>query len=768
MTGKIVKEQNYFFRGTYSAFFIFMFLPVIIAHAGQKLTGSTFMIARNTNDSGGRRFSSPNFNLNAAVGETRISSSTGIGINLYPGYVKLASQPGSVISITAVTKTTGTLQLNWTSPGADGFEGGIINGFYRVDYSSETTHTFSPTAYKLEFSTSVEANTQQFLTINGLQPDTTYYTKIYLSDSQKFFSEDSRRSDESTLANIPADPVFSRVDPCDVTITWALPSGGSQGYEMQASSTNFGVLYPGGLVSITSTSDGLQLNLALTGLTPATTYFFKVASLNWQGNKNFTTIIGTVTRPGVCDAQCVTNLSAALNPWSHGVTLTWGNPSMPDPEGVLIVLSTNPSTNEVSNYKSFTPGQILNDSSLVKNTDADTEFIDSGLTLNTTYFYHLFAQYVGLIYSVSVSTSVYLDLPPMAPAGLTSSVSVDRSSMTINWKPATSSRDGTLFLSTDSPRSVELTHYRIDRSSSILNANWIKITTVSVSALSYTDDVPDPNQTYLYRISGEDSIGTIDSCMAVDTDNNLYAFASDKVTRLKIPPGLSNELISGFNSENADVFICATEEPSDPTKNIFSSVRFNAVQSPGNIILKHFQFSKPEIAVFLKYQVSGGQVVPSGMQKASGNIHASVAASNLGIYWDNTDKFVKLFGHVDTQNQTISVKSAMTGTYQIRSWLRESGTSFDISGLSNRVITPNGDGLNDTAVFNFDNPKKSGYSGKIFDIEGAFVADMSQGPVDDSLKWDGKRDGQKVQGGVYVYQIRAEGKVFNGTLMVIR
>jgi gliding motility-associated-like protein len=86
----------------------------------------------------------------------------------------------------------------------------------------------------------------------------------------------------------------------------------------------------------------------------------------------------------------------------------------------------------------------------------------------------------------------------------------------------------------------------------------------------------------------------------------------------------------------------------------------------------------------------------------------------------------------------------------------------------NKFITPNGDGLNDAVVFNFDNPKLSSFQGKIYDIRGAFVADMLPGPVNDSLLWDAKAGGHVVPRGVYMYQIQAEGKTFTGTVVVIR
>ena len=72
-------------------------------------------------------------------------------------------------------------------------------------------------------------------------------------------------------------------------------------------------------------------------------------------------------------------------------------------------------------------------------------------------------------------------------------------------------------------------------------------------------------------------------------------------------------------------------------------------------------------------------------------------------------------------------------------------------------------------TFRLSNPRDSGVSGRIYDLRGAHVADMTPGmQVADSLVWDGRSNGRVVPRGVYIYQIKAEDKVFNGTVVVIR
>lgn len=739
--------------------------PCRRAEALGSMSGGSVNLSRWSDNSGGQVSAGGSFSLNASVGETAFSSAAAGSFSARPGYMNLAAQPGSVVSITAVTKSTGALELAWAAPGADGFLGRVDNGFYRLDYSSDPAHSFSPQRFVTEFSTSVTPGDAQNLVIDGLQPNTTYYTRIYLADAGKVTAENSARSSESTLADVPLSPRFTSVSPCSVTISWYLPGTGSEGYSAQASTTSFGLLSPGGDIRTVNTASGIQVSLTLGGLNPGTGYYFRVASLNWQGEKNFTTLIGTATPAGTCLAP-VGSLAYAGSALGRAVTLTWVNPSSPYPEGVVVMLSTSPYTSAVTDGAEFSAGQVLADGSVIKSTGTGVSLNDSGLTLDTTYFYHLMAKYAGPVYSVGVSTAVFLDLPPMAPAGLTAQLNAARTAVTLNWKPVTSNLDGSAFASA-SPRDVELSSYRVQRSSSVAAPAWTTLASLPVAATYYVDAISTSDPAYVYRIVSEDSLGAEDAAMGVDTTQGIYIFSPGEVARLEVPASLSSELLAANNASGSNILIRGVEESADASDNVFKAVRFEAVRTPGNEVVKDFTFSKPELSVAVRYDVSGGKVTASAASPL-GAINASDAAQRLGLYWNNGEKYVKLYGKVDTVNQLLSVQTAMTGSYQVRAIYRDAGVHFDISNLTNRAITPNGDGLNDAAVFSFDNPRDSAYSGKIYDLSGAFVADMRQGPVANSLLWDGKANGRAVSGGAYVYQIKAEDRTFNGTLLVIR
>jgi hypothetical protein len=94
------------------------------------------------------------------------------------------------------------------------------------------------------------------------------------------------------------------------------------------------------------------------------------------------------------------------------------------------------------------------------------------------------------------------------------------------------------------------------------------------------------------------------------------------------------------------------------------------------------------------------------------------------------------------------------------------------SAAVNRLVTPNGDGYNDTFIFRCYNPRDAAVDTKIFDLSGRNIASMtlkSSGTSDFfyTFEWN-PNSGGHWPGGVYLYQVRVENKVYKGTIVVIR
>ena len=95
---------------------------------------------------------------------------------------------------------------------------------------------------------------------------------------------------------------------------------------------------------------------------------------------------------------------------------------------------------------------------------------------------------------------------------------------------------------------------------------------------------------------------------------------------------------------------------------------------------------------------------------------------------------------------------------------------FTFNGVSNRFITPNGDGRNDNVAFRFSNPSDSAGTVKIYDLRGHLLTTISinSGTGAVSAVWDARANGQIVPTGVYIYVIAVEGVVASGALVVVR
>jgi hypothetical protein len=100
----------------------------------------------------------------------------------------------------------------------------------------------------------------------------------------------------------------------------------------------------------------------------------------------------------------------------------------------------------------------------------------------------------------------------------------------------------------------------------------------------------------------------------------------------------------------------------------------------------------------------------------------------------------------------------------------ESLGGITLTEVSPRVVTPNGDLLNDVVYFRFDD-SLSGLpvESSVMDVHGAKVSDLSLNSTETSLLWDGKDDsGRVLPAGVYIYMITIGKSQATGTIVVAR
>ena len=157
-----------------------------------------------------------------------------------------------------------------------------------------------------------------------------------------------------------------------------------------------------------------------------------------------------------------------------------------------------------------------------------------------------------------------------------------------------------------------------------------------------------------------------------------------------------------------------------------------------------------------------------GAPKRSGAWSPETDAGSLAIFYYNGVEWVKLGGVVEKTAQTVTVKTAKFGKYKVKVSAR--ATEFTMTKVApTKVFTPNGDGIWDDVKFYIENPKDSAVTAEIYSLNSEKTADLRLDPTEVYYSWDGKNSsGNIVEGGIYVYQFKCDGKVINGTVVVAK
>lgn len=139
---------------------------------------------------------------------------------------------------------------------------------------------------------------------------------------------------------------------------------------------------------------------------------------------------------------------------------------------------------------------------------------------------------------------------------------------------------------------------------------------------------------------------------------------------------------------------------------------------------------------------------------ADGN--ATIAPASLRLFsWDGYNWRMAGVPTINTTNHTVTCTIDHFSEYAL----------FPVATLTAedyrppmKIITPNGDGINDEADFNSLTEEI-----KMFDITGRKIRTISTG------KWDGKDDdGSIVESGVYIYQFKVDGTLVSGVIAVAK
>ncbi|MBI4055116.1 MAG: gliding motility-associated C-terminal domain-containing protein [Elusimicrobia bacterium] len=692
------------------------------------------------------------------------------GTKLESSFSVVVATPGAggplapvIVSTATFAISTAAIQWGWAQPAppaVDGFRVISTTGGVLAEGLSPTTTFFAYSGFS--------ANEQHGVRIEAFNVNGTAL---------------SAAATRFTLANPPTGTFISSTTASPqimVTLDWT--DSGATLYEIRRST--FDLLTDPAWATGTLVGSVLGPTSLFTdnnSLQPLTTYFYAIRGFNGDDiptSFDIPPAVSTVTPVSPAPAP-PTLIRVTPNALNRTITLEWTNPAGPGFEAVAIFRSSTAQPSQAQSGTVYTVGGAGEGDSRTIFNSSGTLVVDSGLQLNATYFFSLFSRNGVPNYSAAVTTSAVLDLVPAEVVGLKGTVG--SGSLEISWSGVVKNLDQTSFVDPQNPKPEELIEYEVFSSTSLMRPVWNPVfgSPTPVSSITHTT-----TQFLYYKVQSVDAFGKTQEFMILDRDLNLYALAPDQVSHLKVPAAVTSYLYKGSNKFGEDIFIRAVPRTAEigttqKGKKVFQAMEFEVRQN-GSMgpMVGGFAFAEPSAEVHLHYEVQSGVVVPASAQGGSAQgtsaqeaqgqaIEASEAAGNLSVYWFNGTDYVQLYGDVDAVDQVVTVKVQSPGSYQIRGVARGQGFNFDLSGLTTKVITPNGDGLNDVVVFLLDNPKDSKVGGKLFDLTGAFVAEMRL-RSDGYLEWDGKSGGQTVHSGVYIYQIEAEGKTFNGTLVVAR
>lgn len=397
-------------------------------------------------------------------------------------------------------------------------------------------------------------------------------------------------------------------------------------------------------------------------------------------------------------------------------------------------------------------------------------FADGALTPATSYYYRVAALNGNDIRTAATAFVFVLTLPaidtlaPDQPMGLKGILDPSGSVFTLIWEPVAQNTDG-------SPIN-DLAGYNIYRRTTV-TGSATKLTGLPITIHAFADVVN--GQTFYYTVRAIDTSGneSIDSLIADSSPfANIIFVGPDNLSNVVMPSSVNDLLRSAHNKYGVTLTVGMSEEPIPSNTEIIRHIRLQLLRGDTKAPINDLAFAEPQSVIAVAYNVINGQVgygrplADSPLARA-----AAVSPNQLSLYWSNDVTWVKVGGTLDTNTQTIKIKSSYLGSYQLRALPLATSLSLEQANVYPRVFSPNGDGFNDKVYFVLENPNNATVTGEIFDLGGRPVATLNEkvGGIGTMLFWDGKDStGAVVPGGVYIYKIRGEGKTFTGTVAVAR
>jgi len=269
---------------------------------------------------------------------------TGHNVRIYDIWIQITyddTPPAAITDLSAVPGTKGgDIDLSWTAPGDDGWDGMISSGTYRIKHSTDSAYSWDYNDYDIAISTSnVYPGNSQYHTVTGLDEGTSYYFRIWTADDANNWSEISNGATSwakdippAAITNLSASP--GEIDR-KIKLSWSAPGDdGNSGIltgeyiiDYATYTKTWSPTYSHISISTSNVNPGDNQYWAVLDLTVGATYYFRIWTRDevpnhWSEISNGATTWAPAISPGA-----VTDLEATPSGTEGSINLIWTAPA---------------------------------------------------------------------------------------------------------------------------------------------------------------------------------------------------------------------------------------------------------------------------------------------------------------------------------------------------------------------------------------------------------------------------------------------------------
>ena len=327
----------------------------------------------------------------------------------------------------------------------------------------------------------LDANTTTFTYGSG-DFITTHYFRVRAYNSTQFSAYSNVVSvSAADLLNLgPAKPTDLQADSVNwfsAQLSWTDNSSSEAGYRIERKRE--GESY----ASIASVGPNIT-SFQDSSLFSSTSYYYRVKAYNFWGDSNYSNEISITTT-----ALVIPGFDLEIPVFPLGTPPADAAATPVSPSEITISWADNAS-GEIG-YGIFRKSGIGIYEQVGEVPANNTEFYDTGLSPDTTYFYKVCTLYEGWspVYSGEISaTTPVVQVTPNAPAGLSASID-SGSQVSLSWTDNADNETG----------------FRVERKSG--SSGYFEIAVLAADSIAYADNGLTPDTTYQYRVKAFNSMG---------------------------------------------------------------------------------------------------------------------------------------------------------------------------------------------------------------------------------------------------------------------